>query len=298
MSMTWGTKPIMQDAGTIVNVVTDDFNTVQNPTTTVYAANTHGDIVLFQGDGIPLKNLFVGNGSRPSVIAYADDSLFALPNGAVDNFQIIKLAGGSFTPFPVNDGGTPAMLGGGQWLYMAYPGAVMRSNGQPGSWMPITPPVSPGNNPGNSKTFAANKNTIFGILPDNTVTMYQSGTTWTTIRSQATAHIIAGGDLLCAIDASTGDIFKFNGPGQPWTQIGGPGKMFAIGDGGELYGLVPNGSEVVQWNGQPGSWSVVGPTAAGMIFAGGGLLCATSPDNQALWCYRQELEVLTFNAGV
>ncbi len=72
--------------------------------------------------------------------------------------------------------------------------------------------------------------------------------------------------------------------------------MFAIGDGGELYGLRPDGSEVVQWNGQPGSWSVVGPTAAGQIYAGGGVLCATSPDNQALWCFHQELEVLTLGA--
>ncbi len=184
MSMTWGTEPIMQNVRTIVNVVTDDFNTVQNPTTTIYATNNHGDVVVYQGGSHPTTaNLFQGNGTRPTVLAYAADSLFALPNGAVDNFQILKLAAGSWTSFPVSDGGTPPMLGGGPWLYMAYPGAVMRSNGQPNTWTPITPPASPGNNPGNSKVFAANKNTIFGIAPDNTVIMFESGSiVWTTIR--------------------------------------------------------------------------------------------------------------------
>jgi len=289
MSMTWGTKPIMENVGTIVDVVTNDLNTVQNPTMTIFATNTHGDVVQYQGGSAPFtENLFEGNGSHPTKLAYGGNLLFGMLNGTVDNFQIGKFLAGSWTSFAVSDGGMPKMLGGGPWLYMVYPGAVMRSNGQPGTWEPITPPVTPGNIPGNGTLFACNKNTIFAIAPDDSLFMFDGvGTTWTKIREQTTSRIFAGGEVLCAIDKSSGDILKFNGTAQSWTKIGGPGKMFAIGDGGEVYGLRPDGSNVVQWTGQPESCSVVGSTAAGQIYAGGGVLCATSPDNKALWCYRE-----------
>ncbi len=292
--MTWGTQPIMQHDGTIDSVLASAYPTI-------YATNTHGDIIRHQAGSAPFtKNLFVGNGTKPTRLAYANSSLFAISNGAVDNFQILRLvAGNNWASFAVPDGGTPRILGGGPFLYMIYPGAVMRSAGQPHSWTPITPPAASGNLPGNASGFACDRSTIYAILPDATVSMYTGiGTSWTKIRAQETSQILAGGEALYAIDNPSGNIFKFNGTPESWTKIGSPGKMFAVGDSGELYGLVPDGSKVVQWNGQPESWSVVGPTAAGKIFAGGAVLCATSPDNNALWCFQPTADTLVLNVAV
>src|SRR5262249_348794 len=109
--------------------------------------------------------------------------------------------------------------------------------------------------------------------------------------------IVARGSMLCAInkqsgDILSGDIFQFAGtPSKSWTKIGGPGKMFAIDDRSRLYGLTPDGSKIFRWTGQPDNWGTpVGTTPAGKIFAGGSVLCATSPDNASLWAFRDETQ--------
>jgi hypothetical protein len=127
-----------------------------------------------------------------------------------------------------------------------------------------------------------NSNQISG-----SVFKHVSGTNWVEIRKEPTRDIIAGGSMLCAVDTySGGDLYQYNGTPGSWTKIGTPGRMFAIDGNGRLYGLTPDGQAVYMYNGKPNSWTKIGGPA-GQIFAGGPVLCATSPDNQSLWCFRE-----------
>jgi hypothetical protein len=56
-----------------------------------------------------------------------------------------------------------------------------------------------------------------------------------------------------AVEASTGDIFRYTGIPLSWEKIGGPGKSFVIAGGG-LYGISPGGSAVYEYTKASGQW--------------------------------------------
>jgi hypothetical protein len=48
------------------------------------------------------------------------------------------------------------------------------------------------------------------------------------------------GTIEYAVQATTGDIFRYKGIPLSWEKVGGPGKSFLIA-GGALYGISPDG---------------------------------------------------------
>lgn len=286
MAMIWGSQPIMKNVGTIVQVVINNSSTFSY--THVYAANSGGDIFEYQHAKPDLfQKIYVGKGIGASKIANDDTNLYSVLDGVVykdtSGFYIYKFQGG---PKPwklvwVNDLGSPDLIGANVQLYIIYSVGILRlidDLSDPAKWEKIG---------GSGKVFVCNSDTVYGLSGDDSLWQYISGQNWIKIRTQASKDIVAQGHLLCAVDKQSGDILKYNGKPESWTKIGGPGKMFAIDDHDNLYGLTPNSKEVWQFKGQPGSWKQVGGPA-GQIFAGGKVLCATSPDNKELWCFRDE----------
>lgn len=285
MSMTWGNQPIMLNVGTISQVVINEATTFTY--TDIYATNTNGDILKFENNVV--DKIYTGKG-KVSTIAHNGGDLYSVLGGVVSadtsGFYIYKYWGGSqpWKPVSVNDGGSPNLVGSNQQLYIVYPEAVGKYSSLTENWTFIG---------ASGKQIVSNSNGLYRLNADNTVSKYVSGNNWTKIRTKPSKTIIANGSLLCAIDSQTGNILKYEGQANSWTKIGGPGKMFAINDLNQLYGLSPDSKSVWRFNGQPDSWTQVGGPA-GKIFAGAKVLCATSPDNKALWCYR-EVEDLVLN---
>jgi hypothetical protein len=282
MARTWGSQPIMQNVGTIAQVVTN--NTTSFSTTTVFATNTHGDIFQFQS-GTQTK-IFSGDGSGPSKLAHDGTTLYAAFNGKVftdtSGIYIYRFFGGTWIQVPASDLDLVDLIGAGGYLYQIYPNGIARMLGPAGAWEPIGGP---------GRKFACNNNDVFGIGGANdNVFRFITANNWPAIRPTPTADIVARGSMICAIDKQSGDIFQFTSNG--WTHIGTPGKMFAIDDHNRLYGLTPDGSKIFQYSGQPNNWlqPPIGSTPAGKIFAGASVLCATSPDNAWLWCNRDETQ--------
>src|SRR5438552_2470568 len=98
MAMTWGSKPIMENVGTIEQVVVNEATSFS--TTQIFAANTHGDIFEFQHakPDMPTK-IFVGNGTVASTLAHDDTHLFSVLNGTVftdtSGLYIYQFVGGA-----------------------------------------------------------------------------------------------------------------------------------------------------------------------------------------------------------
>jgi hypothetical protein len=282
MAKTWGSQPIMQNVGTIAQVVTN--NATSFTYTTIFATNTHGDIFQFQA-GTQTK-IFTGNGTAPSKLAHDGTRLYAAFNGNVftdtSGIYIYRLGAGAnpWMPVQVNDLDLQDLIGANGYLYSIFAAGILRMAGGSNTWEKIGGP---------GRKFACNNQTVFGIGgPNDHVFQCLAANSWKDIRS-TTGDIVARGNMMCAINKQSGDILSgdiFQFASNSWTKIGGPGKMFAIDDRGQLYGLTPDGSRIFQFTGQPDNWTVVGPTPAGKIFAGASVLCATSPDNAALWCFR------------
>ena len=80
-------------------------------------------------------------------------------------------------------------------------GDIYRYNGAPMNWTKVGGP---------GYTFAANNTTLYGLSPDKSgVWKYTgSGVTWTKVGGPA-RMIYAGGNVLCATNTTTGDVYQF-----------------------------------------------------------------------------------------
>lgn len=287
MAMTWGSKPIMQNVGTIAQVVTN--NATSFAYTTIFATNMHGDIFEFQS-GSQTK-IFTGDGSGPSKLAHDGTRLYAAFNGKVftdtSGIYIYRLGAGAnpWIAVQVNDLDLLDLIAANGYVYTHYPAGILRMYGGSNTWEKIGGP---------GRKFACNDHDVVGIGgPDDHVFRHTSGLNWPPIRPTPTGDIVARGSMICAINKQLGDILSghiFQFISNSWTHIGTPGKMFAIDDRSRLYGLTLDGSKIFQYSGQPDNWGTtpVGPTPAGQIFAGANVLCATSPDNTLLFVRRDE----------
>jgi hypothetical protein len=281
MVMTWGSAPIMQNVGTVKQAVVNNASAFSS--TTIFAANTQGDIFEFSKAAGQTK-IFDGDGSGASLLAHNGTNLYAALNGRVfsdtSGFYIYRFFGGAnpWTPVPVNDSGLQDLIAANQYLYIVYPAGILRMFGLSNSWEQIGGP---------GKSFACNDHGVFGISGNDHVWQFNSPNNWSEIRTQPTKTIVARGNMLCAIDQQSGHVFQHSQSPNPWADIGTQGRMFAIDDRSRLYGLTPDGGRVFQFNGPGTPWTQIGG-AAGQIFAGGSVLCATSPDNSQLWCFRDE----------
>lgn len=96
MVMTWGSAPIMQNVGTIKQVVVNNATTFS--ATTIFATNAQGDIFEFTKAGGQTK-IFSGDGSGASLLAHNGTTLFAALNGGVfadtSGFYIYRFFGGA-----------------------------------------------------------------------------------------------------------------------------------------------------------------------------------------------------------
>jgi hypothetical protein len=89
---------------------------------------------------------------------------------------------------------------------------------------------------------------------------------WEWIGAQAKT-LITGGDQLYMVNATTGDIFRYDGSPGSWTRIGGPGHSF-VANQRTVYALSMDRGGIYEYMGKPEKWARIhGP--AGAIYAGG-----------------------------
>jgi hypothetical protein len=104
---------------------------------------------------------------------------------------------------------------------------------------------------------------------------------WSRISDGNVDKIYASGSSVWLTQASTGDVYQYNGSPYSWKRIGGPGGQFAAG-GGHLYALSPDYGMVLMWTGS--QWTAIGG-AAQHIYAGGLGLFATDPISGDIYLY-------------
>ncbi|NTX08037.1 M57 family metalloprotease [Myxococcus sp. CA040A] len=120
-------------------------------------------------------------------------------------------------------------------------------------------------NPG--QAFVAVGNTLYGQIPGGGQPVQLLGTGWVTIGNPV-AQIFACAGALCATDAATGNILRYNAGTGVWTTIGGPGSRFGSTTT-QVFGIDPwQDSYTALWSGVGTSWSVIGGGASELVSGG------------------------------
>ncbi|MFJ4185133.1 hypothetical protein [Kitasatospora sp. NPDC089509] len=119
---------------------------------------------------------------------------------------------------------------------------------------------------------------LYAVAPDHSAVLARDGgADWTVVGGRVGTLHTGRGELL-ATDPDTHAVFRYEGAAGSWTNIGTPGADFAVGDSC-VYALAPDRGTVLRWDEHPGTpWRRIGGPA-GHLYANGGDLFATGPDD-------------------
>ncbi|MFD7556245.1 hypothetical protein ACFV9E_17100 [Streptomyces sp. NPDC059835] len=157
-------------------------------------------------------------------------------------------------------GGAARLYAGGAGLFATSPasGALFRYAGYGDSWVDAGGPGA---------DFAVGPDYVARLSPDGKEIWQANakGSNWHLIGGPA-RKLFAGGAGLFAVDATTGQILKYDGAPGSWTPIGASGIDLAVGEH-SVY-RIADGLAVSRWTGNGAQWTPLGISASSIATVG------------------------------